>query len=91
MLARRGTLPFLVGPPLLWLALFFLLPLLLIAAYSIRAGSGAVGPSDPWALSAEHYQEVFGTPAFLRLLGVSVLTAVGVAGRRVVNVRRVSA
>jgi spermidine/putrescine transport system permease protein len=65
---------------LVWLALFFLLPLLLIAAYSVRAGSGAVGPSDPWAPSAEQYQEVVGTPAFLRLLGVSVLTAVGVAG-----------
>ena len=52
MLGRRGTLPFLVGPPLVWLALFFLLPLLLIAAYSIRAGSGAVGPSDPWAVSS---------------------------------------
>ena len=80
MLGRRGTLPFLVGPPLVWLALFFLLPLVLIAAYSIRAGSGAVGPSDPWVISPEHYQEVFGTPAFMRLLGISVLMAVGIAG-----------
>ena len=47
MLGRRGTLPFLVGPPLVWLALFFLVPLVLIAAYSVRAGSGAVGPDDP--------------------------------------------
>ena len=80
MLGRRGTLPFLVGPPLVWLALFFLVPLVLIVAYSIRAGSGAVGPSDPWALSIEQYQEVFGTPAFMRLLGISVLMAVGIAG-----------
>ena len=80
MLGRRGTLPFLVGPPLLWLALFFLLPLALIAAYSIRAGSGAVGPDDPYLPSAEHFQEVVGTPAFMRLLGVSVLMALGVAG-----------
>lgn len=80
MLGRRGTLPFLVGPPLLWLALFFLLPLVLIAAYSIRAGSGAVGPSDPWVFSTEHYEEAFGTAAFLRLLGISVLMAVGIAG-----------
>lgn len=79
MLGRRGTLPFLVGPPLLWLALFFLLPLALIAAYSIRAGSGAVGPDDPYLPSTEHFQEVFGTPAFMRLLGVSVLMALGVA------------
>jgi len=80
MLSRRGTLPFLVGPPLVWLALFFLLPLFLIAAFSLRAGSGAVGPSEPWAPSAEHYQEVIGTPAFVRLLGVSVLMALGIAG-----------
>ena len=35
---------------------------------------------DPWAFSTEHYQEVFGTPAFMRLLGISVLMAVGIAG-----------
>jgi len=79
MLGRRGTLPFLVGPPLVWLALFFLLPLLLIAAFSLRAGSGALGPSDPWTPSVEQYAEVIGTPAFLRLLGVSIAVALGVA------------
>ncbi len=47
MLGRRGTLPFLAGPPALWLALFFVVPVLLIAAFSLRAGSGAVGPSAP--------------------------------------------
>lgn len=79
MLGRRGTLPFLAGPPALWLALFFVVPLLLIAAFSLRAGSGAVGPSGAWMPSVEHYQQVFGTPAFLRLLGLSVATAVGIA------------
>lgn len=80
MSGRRGTLPFLVGPPLLWLALFFLLPLLLIAAFSLRAGSGAIGPSEPWSPTLAHYGEVLATPAFMRLLGLSVLVAVGVAG-----------
>lgn len=80
MLGRRGALPFLVGPPLVWLALFFLLPLLLIAAFSLRAGSGALGPSDPWTPSVEQYADVLGTPAFLRLLGVSILMALGIAG-----------
>ncbi|HUF06905.1 MAG TPA: ABC transporter permease [Candidatus Binatia bacterium] len=79
MLGRRGTLKFLVGPPSLWLALFFLVPLVLIAAYSLRAGSGAIGPSEPWAPSLEHFREVLGTPAFVRLLGVSVLMALVIA------------
>lgn len=80
MLGRRGALKFLAGPPFAWLALFFLLPLLLIAAFSLRAGSGALGPGDPWAPSAEQYAQVLGTPSFLRLLGVSVLMAAGIAG-----------
>jgi spermidine/putrescine transport system permease protein len=80
MLGRRGTLPFLVGPPLVWLVLFFLLPLLLIAAFSLRAGSGALGPSDPWTPSVEQYADVLGTPAFVRLLGVSILMALAIAG-----------
>jgi spermidine/putrescine transport system permease protein len=80
MLGRRGTLKFLAGPPFAWLALFFVLPLVLIAAFSLRAGSGAVGPSEPWAPTGEQYAEVLGTPAFMRLLGVSVLMALGIAG-----------
>ncbi|MDQ3688534.1 MAG: ABC transporter permease [Chloroflexota bacterium] len=80
MLGRRGNLPFLAGPPLLWLTLFFLLPLILIAGFSLRAGSGAMGPTDPWAPSVEHYREIIGTAAFMRLLGISVLMAMGIAG-----------
>ncbi len=80
MLGRRGTLPLLAGPPLVWLALFFVVPLVMIAAFSLRAGSGAVGPSDPWVPSTEHYEVVIGTPAFMRLLGVSALMALGIAG-----------
>lgn len=79
MLGRRGTLPFLVGPPLVWLALFFLLPLVLIGAFSLRAGSGALGPDDPWQPTTTQYAEVFGTPSFLRLLGLSALMALGIA------------
>ena len=80
MLGRRGTLKFLAGTPFVGLALFFLLPLVLIAAFSLRAGSGAVGPSEPWAPTGEQYAEVLGTPAFMRLLGVSVVMAFGIAG-----------
>jgi spermidine/putrescine transport system permease protein len=80
MAGRRGAAWFLIVPPLFWLTVFFLVPLVLIAAFSIRAGSGAIGPSAPWALSPEHYQDLVGTPAFIRLLGVSILVAIGVAG-----------
>ena len=80
MLGRRRILPFLAGPPIVWLGLFFVAPLILIALFSLRAGSGALGPSDPWTPSVEHYAEVLGTPAFVRLLGVSVLTAGLIAG-----------
>jgi spermidine/putrescine transport system permease protein len=79
MLGRRGTLRFLVTPPVAWLALFFIVPLALIAAFSLRAGSGAVGPDEPWLASVDQYAELAGTPAFLRLLGLSVLVAIGVA------------
>ena len=77
---RRRTLPFLAGPPLVWLGLFFVTPLVLIALFSLRAGSGALGPSDPWQPSVEQYAEVLGTAAFVRLLGVSILTAAVIAG-----------
>jgi len=79
MLGRRGTLKFLVAPPLAWLVVFFIVPLLLIAAFSLREGSGAVSPSAPWAPSVDQYAEVLGTPAFMRRLGISVLMAVGIA------------
>ncbi len=79
MLGRRGTLKFLAGPPLAWLVLFFVVPLLLIAVFSLRAGSGAVSPSAPWTPSVEQYADVLGTPAFLRLLGLSVVVAMVIA------------
>jgi spermidine/putrescine transport system permease protein len=79
MLGRRGLLPFVTGPPFVLLVLFFVVPLVLIAAFSLRAGSGALGPTDPWSPTTAHYADVLGTPAFMRLLGVSVLTAAGIA------------
>ena len=80
MLGRRGILKFLVAPPLAWLVVFFVVPLLLIAVVSLRAGSGAVSPSEPFTPSVEQYVDVLTTPAFVRRLGISVLMAVGIAG-----------
>ena len=79
MSGRRGAAWLLVVPPLAWLVLFFLVPLALIAAYSLRAGTGVIAPDEPWVFSLEQFSEVLGTPAFVRLLGMSVLVAVAVA------------
>ena len=79
MLGRRRTLWIFAGPPAVWLVAFFVVPVVLIAAFSLRAGSGAIGPSQPWAFSPDHYSQVFGTPAFLRLLALSILVAALVA------------
>lgn len=79
MPGRRGAAWLLAAPPLAWLILFFLVPLGLIFAYSLRPGGGVISPDAPWVFSLEQYAELFGTPAFLRLLGTSVLVALTVA------------
>ena len=79
MSGRRGATWLLAIPPLAWLALFFLVPLVLIAAYGLRGTSGVIGPDDAWVLTFDQFGEVLGTPAFVRLLGISVLVALGVA------------
>ncbi len=80
MLGRRGALRFLAVPPYLWLGLFFVLPLILIVAISFRPEAGPIDFDDPWNPTLVQYQQVFGTPAYLRLLGVSILMAFGIAG-----------
>ena len=79
MSGRRGATWLLAIPPFAWLVLFLIVPLVLIAAFSVRGESGVFGPDDRWIFSVEHYAEVLGTPAFLRLLGLSVLVAFAVA------------
>jgi len=79
MLGRRGALRFLALPPYVWLGLFFILPLVMIVAISFRPETGPIDFDDPWAPSLIQYQRAF-EPAYLRLLGVSVLMALGIAG-----------
>jgi spermidine/putrescine transport system permease protein len=79
VLGRRGALWLLAGPPFLGLLLFFIVPLVLIGAYSLRAGTGVIRPTDAWTLTLDHYAQVLGTTSFLRQLGISVLVAGGVA------------
>jgi spermidine/putrescine transport system permease protein len=76
---RRRALPFLAGPPLVWLVLLFLVPLLLIVAFSLRPESGPVNMGDPWSPSLVQYRKIVETGAFLRLLGVSIIMALLVA------------
>ena len=49
MLGRRGAQWFLALPPYLWLAVFFVLPVLLIVALSFRPEAGPIDFDDPWS------------------------------------------
>jgi spermidine/putrescine transport system permease protein len=78
MLDRRLTFWFLFLPPLLLLAVFFLLPLFLMAAFSFRVDThGALFSS--WDLGLKQYASLAATPSYSRLLGLSALVAFGVA------------
>ena len=79
MPGRRGATSLLAIPAFAWLLLFFVVPLALIAAYSLRAGTGAIAPDEPWVFSTEQFATVLGTPAFMRLLGISIFVAAIVA------------
>ena len=74
MFDKRLTFWFLSLPPLVWLAVFFLLPLLLMAAFSFRADSHGQLFSG-WVIGLAQYSNVLASPAFLRLLGLSSLIA----------------
>ncbi len=66
----RTRILVLMTPPTLLLVLFFILPMLVMASFSFRAGS--FGPQrQMWTL--EHYREFFQNATFQRLLWRSVL------------------
>ena len=75
---RRRTFWALALPPALGLALFLVAPLLFMAALSFRTDlSGTL--LAPFAPTLKHYAQLASTPPFLRSLGLSALTALGVA------------
>lgn len=75
---RRNTFWALAAPPTLALALLLVAPLAFMAALSFRPDlSGTL--LAPFAPTLKHYAQLAGTPAFLRSLGLSALTALGVA------------
>ena len=73
-LDRRSTFWILYLPPLIWLGLFFLIPILLMAAFSFRADTyGAL--FGHWNIGLNQYATVVETGSYWRLLGVSSLMA----------------
>ena len=76
-LDRRATFWFIYVPPLLWLGLFFVLPVLLMAAYSFRPDMRG-DFLQLWTPTLKQYASVAATGSFWRLLGISALTALGI-------------
>ena len=78
MLDRRATFWALYLPPLFWLGVFFLVPLALMAAFSLRADmSGNI--LEDWTPTLQQYSDLFEAGTYWRLLAISVLMALIVA------------
>ncbi len=71
-MTHRGRIAVLMSPPALSLALFFLLPMAIMALFSFRAGTFA---PERDVFTLEHYQEYFGHTSFHRLLLQSAIVA----------------
>lgn len=79
MLARRGTFWLLSIPPLLWLLLFFVAPVILMGLMSLREDIGPVRSFfDVSKPTLDQYSFVLSEAAYMRLLGLSALMALGV-------------
>jgi len=78
MLDRRATFWVLYLPPLLWLGAFFVVPLILMAAFSFRADMrGEV--LQGWTPTLKQYAGLFAAGSYWRLLGISAFMALIVA------------
>ncbi len=78
MLGRRGAFWLLSLPPFLWLAAFFVVPVVLMAAFSFRADlRGEV--FQPWTPTAQQYVSLFSGGRYWGLLETSALMALAVA------------
>ena len=76
-LDRRATFWFIYLPPMLWLGLFFVLPVLLMAAFSFRPDMRG-DFLQPWTPTLSQYTSVAAIGSYWRLLGISALTALGI-------------
>jgi spermidine/putrescine transport system permease protein len=81
--SQRTTFWGLVLPPSIWLALFFLIPLVLIGVISLRPDIRG-GVLVPFAPTLEQYRTLLEKSAYLRLFGTSLLMALVVATAAVV-------
>ena len=71
---RLSTFWILYLPPLIWLGLFFLIPIVLMAAFSFRSDTyGAL--FENWKFGLNQYATVVLTGSYWRLLGVSSFMA----------------
>ena len=76
-LDRRATFWFIYLPPVLWLGLFFILPVLMMAAFSFRPDMrGSL--LQAWTPTFDQYASVIETGSYWRLLGISALTALAI-------------
>ncbi len=71
---QRAMFWFIYFPPILWLGLFFVLPVLLMAAFSFRADMRG-DLFQTWTPTLNQYASLAETGSYWRLLGVSALTA----------------
>ncbi len=77
-MTRRATFWALYLPPLLWLGVFFVLPLVVMAAFSFRADLRG-GILQWWTPTLKQYAQLVEVGSYWRLLGISALMALGVA------------
>jgi len=71
----KNRLIFLVGPPAIYMLVFFLLPLGIMAVYSLRAGGVGTGFES---FTLINYQKYLANSSFHRLLWRSLLIAFGI-------------
>jgi spermidine/putrescine transport system permease protein len=69
---QRRRIAVLMSPPVLVLAVFFVLPMLIMAVYSFRLGTF---PPDRDIFTLEHYREYLGSTSYHRLLLQSIWVA----------------
>ncbi|HUG33226.1 MAG TPA: ABC transporter permease [Anaerolineales bacterium] len=71
---RRATFWFLYFPPLFWLGAFFLIPLLLMFAFSFRPDMRG-DFFGAWRPTLDQYAKLASTGSYWRLLGISAIVA----------------
>ena len=75
---RRATFWVIYLPPLLWLILFLILPVLLMLLFSFRADMRG-NLFQIWTPTLNQYASIAATGSYWRLLGISTVTALGIA------------